>query len=343
MGGQPPVIFANRYLLIRPLGQGGYGDVYLALDQHRNLQVALKLFRQAMPALAYREAQVLTALEGEHVLRVNNADTFVDVPFLDTRVASGGSAEDQLTGNPFGVAAEVAVRWTRHLLVGLGSCHARNLVHCDIKPSNLFLHAPEHALLGDFGVTQLADPAGSVLKFGTPQTMAPEMIRDGRGTKLSDIYSVGVTLYRLLTGTWPFEGATAAETEAQVVAGAYEPLRDVAPHVSRRLADRVTRAMAFEPADRFASAAAMHDALGVHGLSPRAWQRVAPHPGHERCWIEHPDGKTPHQVCVTATGTTYDIDVRRAAGAQTRIVRYCHAARDEGQLRVRLRDTFDHL
>ena len=334
-------VFAGRYLLIRQIGQGGFGDVWLAVDQHRGHQVALKLFRQPIPALAYREAQLLTALEGEHVLRVNNADMFIDTPYLDTRVAALGSAEDQLVTQPFGVPAPVAVRWVRHLLVGLNSCHARRLVHCDIKPSNLFLNTLDLGLIGDFGVTQLMDAQGAVAKAGTPESMAPEMIRDGRGTLLSDVYSCGVTLYRLLTGTWPFRGATSAVTEALVVQGKFVALRIAAPHVSRRLADRVAKAMAYDPADRYPTAGALHDALGAPGLTPRSWQRAAAHQGHDRCWVEQPraQGRTRHQVCVVK-GRDYSIDVRRATGAGGRLTRYCGTAEDERDLVRKLKEVF---
>ncbi|MEK6225269.1 MAG: serine/threonine-protein kinase [Chloroflexota bacterium] len=338
-------VFAGRYALLRQIGLGGFGVVWLAHDQHLNHQVALKLFRQPIPALAYREAQLLTALEGEHVLRVNNADTFIDTPYLDTRIAALGSAEDQLRAHPFGVPPPIAVRWVRHLLIGLKSCHDRRLIHCDIKPSNLFLNSMDLGLVGDFGVTQLMDPTtGMVAKAGTPETMAPEMIRDGRAGLVSDVYSTGVTLYRLLTGAWPFQGATAAATEALVVAGACTPLRNLAPHVSRRLSDRVSRAMAYDPAARYPDAGAFHDALGAPGLVPRSWERIAPHAGHDRCWSEEPRGRgaARHQVCVTK-GTAYDIDVRRTTGAGGRLARYCGIVRDERELVRRLKEVFREL
>lgn len=339
-----PARFANRYELGRLIGWGGFGDVWLAWDHHRNMQVALKLFRQPIPMLAYYEAQLLTALEGDHVLKVNNADTFVDTPYLATAVAAGGTAEDQLPGSPFGFPADVAIRWTRHLLVGLGSCHGRRLAHRDIKPSNLFLSAPDHGLIGDFGVAAVLDAADTVSKAGTPETMAPEMIRDGRGTLSSDVYSVGVTLYRLLTGRWAFQGLSPAETEALVLAGVYAPLRDVAPHISRRLADRVKAAMSPDFAKRPATANEFHDALGAPDLMARAWQRIAPHPGHDRCWQEVRTGAgASHEVCVNVAGTGFAIEVRRATGSRSRVLTYCRTANDERQLLVRLRDTFDHL
>src|SRR5204862_6188047 len=89
----------------------------------------------------------------------------------------------------------------------------------------------------------------------------------------------------------------------QILAGAYLPLADVAPHVSRALASRVAKAMASNPADRYQTAREMHAALGRGKLVRRAWQRVAPHNGHDRCWIERARliGGTPRfQACVVA-------------------------------------------
>lgn len=188
------------------------------------------------------------------------------------------------------------------------------------------------------------DAQNTVAKAGTPQTMAPEMIRDGRGTASSDLYSTGVTLYRLLTGSWPFDAATPAETEALVLTGSHVPLRDAAPHVSRRLADRVAKAMAYDPAARYPSAGALHDALGAPGLTPRAWQRIAPHVGHDRCWTEQPRGRAGalHQVCVIKA-TDYAIDVRRITGAGGRIARSCGTAHDARELVLNLKQVFRDL
>jgi serine/threonine protein kinase len=304
------------------------------------------MFRAGSPVIhAYHEARLLTALEGDHVLRVYNADTHIDVPYIATRIAAEGSAEDKLVANaPLGVRPDVAVTWTRHLLVGLGSCHSFNLVHRDIKPSNIFLDRPDWALLGDFGLAHPQDANGRVPVAGTPATMAPEMFQHGDGTVASDIYSVGVTMYRLLTGAWPFEGPDPPALASAVVARQYVRLRDAAPHVPRRLADRAEKAMAASPGGRYASWREMHEDLGRHGLR-RIWQRRPPHPGHDRCWIEHPSGSgVSYQVCVTVDAQGhFQIETRRATGAGSRVLNYCLSARNESQLAVRLRDVFDHL
>ncbi len=341
-------LFADRYEPRAPLGQGGFGVVWRAFDHNQHMEVALKLFKPGSPVIhAYHEARVLTALEGEHVLRVYNADTdSSDIPYIATRIASAGSAEDALvTSAPFGVRPDVAVMWARHMLVGLGSCHALGLVHRDIKTHNLFLDRPDWAMLGDFGLAYPADVNGRVPRGGTPVTMPPEMIQQGHGTYVSDIYATGVTLYRLLTGAWPFNGATDADIFAAIVQGTYVHLRDAAPHVSRRLADHVERAMAFAEADRYQTWRELHDALGDPNLVRRSWERIAPHLNHLLCWVEQGAGVgTTHQVCVWDAGSgRFDVETRRATGARSRVTAHCGTVANERALRVHLRRTFDHL
>lgn len=319
--------------------------MWRAWDRNQHQEVALKLFAPGAPVIhAYHEARVLTALEGDYVLRVFNADTYADIPYIATKVAREGSTEDRLvTTAPFGVRPDEAVAWGRQLLVGLGSCHALDLIHRDIKPSNIFLERSDWALLGDFGLAHPVDGNGRVPPAGTTVTMAPEMFRLGYGTAVSDIYSVGVSMYRLLTGEWPLDGPDDAEILKAILNRQYVRLRDAAPHVPRRLAERVEKAMAQAEGDRYATARDMHEDLGRHGLG-RIWQRIVPHPGHDRCWEEQRTRRAgaTHRVCVTRDPVgAFAIETRRASGA--RILRYCRSAANEPQLAVRLRDVFDHL
>lgn len=338
-------LFADRYRVKDLLGKGTYGRVWRATDTHQNLDVALKTFgRGTATIVAYSEATVLTALESEHILRVYNADTYQDVPYLATRIAPMGSTEDLLPAHVHGIRPDHAVSWVRQALVGLGSCHERGLVHRDIKPANVFLERQDRALLGDFGLAHRVDSAGQVAAEGTPLTMAPEMWATGTGSRLSDIYSTGVTLYRLLTGTWPIDEAARATFHPRVIAGDYRPIRDIAPHVSRRLTARVHRAMALDPADRYQSWREMHDDLGRRGVVSRLWEKVQAHADHDSCWQQsHQGGGSLHEVCVLPEAAAFSIETRRTTGARTRVVSHCHRDVKRNQLPVRLRGVFDSL
>jgi serine/threonine-protein kinase len=338
--------FANRYEILDQLGEGASADVWKANDTHQNQLVALKLFRPGLSTIhAYGEATVLTALEGPSILRVYNADTFGDIPYIATRIAGMGTAEAFVAVNPLGLPADTVVSWMRQALVGLGACHDRRLVHRDIKPANIFLDTPEFALLGDFGLAYQLDLDGTSPAEGSPHTIAPEMWATGRGSVASDIYSMGVSTYRLLIGKWPFDATTREEISALVQAGDYTRLRDVAPHVSRRLAERVEKAMALDPASRYSTWREMHAELGRSGVVSRVWRQHRPHPGHDRCWVETSRlSGLPHDVCVLPKDARHvDIEVRCASGAKRRVARMCRARVETTRLAVTLRDVFDHF
>jgi eukaryotic-like serine/threonine-protein kinase len=337
-------MFANRYEVFEALGSGGFGVVRRAHDRHLRRDVALKLFVRPDASLwvATREAQILTALEGRHILRVFNADTYQDVPYLTTEIAALGSTADRM--GALGVRPDLAVRWVRQMLIGLGVCHARGLLHRDVKSSNIFLQTDEHALLGDFGVAILTDSSGGADAHGDPCIRAPECYTAGRMTRASDIYSAGLALYTLLAGIEPFARPTGGEIEAAVVGREFAPLRDVAPHVPRVIAMRVERAMAVDPVDRFASAADYHDALGGVRYLDRLFHPVGPHVGHHRCWSGgRAQGRAGVSVCVSQTGRSFEIDVRRDTPARTRMREWCGVVLGEKQLGVRLRQIFDRV
>ena len=337
--------FANRYEIIAKLGEGA-NDVWKAHDTHQQQLVALKTFRPGFSTIhVYGEATILTALEGQHVLRVYNADTFDDIPYIAARIAQMGSTEGFRKSNPLGLPADSVVGWIRQALVGLGACHDRGLLHRDIKPDNIFLDTPEFALLGDFGLAYQLDVDGTAPAEGSPYTIAPEMWSSGRGGVASDIYAMGVTAYRLLTGQWPFDRPSRDELRVLVPTGRYDRVRDVAPHVSRRLADRIEKAMALQPGSRYLTWRHMHEDLGRVGVVGNVWRRTPPHTGHDRCWDQVRSTRASlHEVCVIGTGTNrLDVDVRHAGGAGRRIRGMCRTGVDDRRIAVALRDVFDHL
>lgn len=330
-------IFAERYHLLDVLGSGSNGEVWRATDANRgHMEVALKRFKPGQPSiLAYEEAAALTKLESDHILRVHNADTFEDVPYIATAVAAS-TAERELRASPLGLPPDVVLAWTRHLLIGLGICHDFGLVHRDVKPANVFIDHHGRALLGDFGLAR-ADHGDGVPIAGTPLIRAPELFGAGFATRQSDIWAVGVTMYRLLTGDWPFL------TSRDVVNRDFVRLRDAAPHVPRRFADRIERALRMDPLDRFESAAAMNQQLGAVGLVPRAWTPRDPHLGHEGCWVERADGWTGLDVCLLSDGATFAIEVRRATATRPRVTAWCRSGVRLADVSRTLQETFAQL
>lgn len=333
-------LVAARYELKRHLGTGEFGDVWVAHDRNLGHEVALKLLPADIDSVVvYQEATMLMTLAGEHILQVYNADRYDDVPYIATKVATG-TVEDELTTYPHGLRPDLAVTRTLQALVGLESCHVHGLIHRDVKPANIFLLRPDWAALGDFGAAYQMDQAGQVPPGGDPQVRSPEMMKGGRGDVTSDIYSMGVTLYRLLTGEWPYQHANWSELKRLVTTGDCRDIRDSAPHVSNSLARRVRRAMAVDRHDRYQSAMEMHVDLATVYVG-RLWQPIGPHPGHRACWTEAPVARrTPYALCVVPTGSRFAIETRRATGARSRVATACLDNLRERRIPLELRRIF---
>ena len=244
--GAPGQLFDKRYRLLALIGGGGFGEVWRAFDTHRNYEVALKLIRSRDRGATWHEASLLTALRSEHILEVNNADVAVDVPYLDTALAD---CSLDARCEPHGTEPGQAVDWMRRALRGLDLCHRRGLLHRDVKPQNVFLTSAGVAKLGDFGAAALMDAAGTAAPGGDLRIRAPELLEGGRASISSDVYSAACTLYALVTGQLPFAGITQqADLVDAIVQANYPGVRDLAPHVSQALAEKIRTGMSTEEA-----------------------------------------------------------------------------------------------
>lgn len=333
--------FASRYRCFEELGEGGFGQVWRAQDLWLNKPVALKLFDPALPpGDAFFEAQLLESLRGEHILPVWDVGVEDDVAFLTTEIATAGTADAAM--GSLGVPTNDAVRWVNHVLLGLDVCHGRGIVHRDVKPPNIFLDSPDHVRLGDLGVAALLDEDGRVGIHGDPRIVSPEMIETGSGDVRSDIYSAGVTLYALLAGRYPFDGDDVNVMFAKKLADDYPRLTDVAPHVPQALAQRVARAMARGPDDRYPSARDFREDLAK--VAPTViWRRLDPHQGHVRCWRGIGRGRRAraYLVCVEERDQGgFRIETRRDSGRRRRMRLLCKDVPSEARLPIDLREVF---
>ena len=327
-------MFADRYMIRDPLGVGGSGDVYRVWDRKLGRELALKLLRSGEETLVIREAHVLTGLESRHILRVFNAGIHNDVAFIATDIALMGSAEDQITEG-VGVAPELAVRWVSQALIGLGLCHRRKVLHRDITPANVFLDSQDHARLGDFGVAESMDEDGTAAPAGNQRCRAPEGYGD-RLTAKSDLFSAGVSLWRLLTGHWPFDGSTEAELAASM-RGGNRRLRDTAPHVHRSISCVVESALDPCPEARPPTADEMSDLLRGTKTHPRNWiqQSVT----NDVVEYRSTAGGSPIAVVVTKEGSRFIVETRYVESGRRLFVGCFETTKR--QLAQRLRVVFD--
>lgn len=213
----PGTIVADRYRIVALLGRGGMGEVYRAEDLRLSHVLAIKFLPETLSqdpsALARFHSEVRTARQVSHpnVCRVFDIGDTNGVPFLTMEYIDGedlSSLVRRIGRLPQDKAAEVS----RQICAGLAAAHERGVVHRDLKPSNVMLDGAGKARITDFGLAGIAaDIQGSEVRAGTPAYMAPEQLAGKEVTVKSDIYSLGLVMYEILTGRRVFNALTLPE------------------------------------------------------------------------------------------------------------------------------------
>jgi serine/threonine protein kinase len=258
----------GAYALQRLLGHGGMSRVYLARDVRLGREVAIKVLEAHLadqPGFRerfVREARVAAALDHAHIVPIYDVGEdpllYLVMPYL-----SGGSVQQLVSRAPLPLAE--AVSYTTQVADALGYAHRSGVIHRDVKPANMLIHADGRVMLSDFGLAKIwAGDAPSIPRrhpdAGTPEYMAPEQVRGQSGTR-SDLYALGVVLYLLLTGHLPFTGPSEEAVMAAQVRQTPLALRLLNGQVSAPLEAVVLRALAKNPDDRFQTATEMSEAL----------------------------------------------------------------------------------
>jgi serine/threonine-protein kinase len=253
---------AGRYSLQRELGRGGMGIVYLAHEVALDRPVALKLLPPHLAADAalrerfMREARTAARLSQPNIVSIHTVEQVGNFVFFTMAYVEGetlGAAVRRRGPLP---AAEAA-RIVREVAWALAYAHAQGVVHRDVKPENILLEQGNgRALVTDFGIAQVSAGPGLTGRgevLGTAEFMSPEQASGEAVDERSDIYSLGVVAYFMLTGRLPFEGETVAAILAKHITQAAPPVAGAAPEVPRHLAQAVDRCLAKNPSDRFAN------------------------------------------------------------------------------------------
>ena len=248
----------EAYRIEAPIGEGGMGTVYRALDTKLNRPVAIKFlsneFANADARRRFqREAQLASSLNHPHILTVHDIGEFEGRQYIVTEFVDGGTLKDW-------AKAEKRSWWQIVELLtgvadGLAAAHTAGILHRDIKPGNILVAKNGYAKLADFGLAKLDASVAreetatlTNVVMGTIPYMSPEQASGEALDARSDIFSFGVVLYELLAGKRPFGGATELEVLKTIIHGAAEPLGDGVPEPLRAM---VEKALAKDPAERY--------------------------------------------------------------------------------------------
>jgi hypothetical protein len=274
-----------QYEIVRPIGAGGMGEVYLARDTNLDRNVAVKVLPEEVAdnamhlARLEREAKAIAALSHPNILAVYDFGKGDGVAYVVTELLEGQTLRERLNRGP--MAPRKATELGRQIARGLAAAHDKGIVHRDLKPENLFVTGEGDIRILDFGLatapderpgrdapvdtetrTRLTEP-GSVL--GTVDYMSPEQVRGEPTDNRSDVFSFGLVLYEMITGSRAFHRDTKAETMTAILKEEPPEISSVAADVPRELAAIIRRCLEKHPGERFHSS---HDlAFSLEALS----------------------------------------------------------------------------
>ena len=260
-------LISGRYRIEAVVGTGGMAFVYRALDEQKNQTVAIKVLRPEYESdmefvrRFSREAEAAAKMSHENIVNLLDVGIEGDMRYIVMEFVDGMTLKEMIR-TAGSIHADVALRMTMRILAAVDHAHRNGIVHRDIKPQNILVDQEGQVKVADFGIarhkasqnTQL-DPNGSAL--GSVHYLSPEQARGEVADEQSDLYSVGVCMYEMLTGTVPFDGDTTVAVALKHVSEEPASMRTHEPKISRALDEVVMRALCKDKERRYQSAAEM--------------------------------------------------------------------------------------
>jgi serine/threonine protein kinase len=268
----------SQYRLMEKLGEGGMGVVYKGVDTLLDRVVAIKLVsseRAASEELLQRfksEAKVQATLSHPNIATLYSYLVWEGQAVMVMEFIEGETLQ-QMIARRGPIPADVAIPLFKQALLGVGAAHRRGIVHRDIKPANIMVNGEGLIKVMDFGIAKVLGSAGTTrtnLQMGTVWYMAPEQVLNRPVDARTDIYSLGVTLYELLSGLVPFRADSEYEVLSSHVQREPELPTQHYPHIPKPCVTAVMRALAKDPAERYASTEDFSAALDQYDCDPAA-------------------------------------------------------------------------
>ena len=253
----------NRYKLLAQVAAGGMALVYKAQDTMLNRIVAVKILRESFaedPAFQkrfVREAQSAANLSHPNIVTVYDFGRDGERQYIVMEYVEGRDLKSVIRGEgPFPVAR--ALNIAAQICAGVGAAHRLGVVHCDVKPQNVILTSEGQVKVTDFGIARAFSAAAPVgyteSVWGTPHYFSPEQAEGSQPTPASDVYSIGVILFEMLTGRLPFEGDNQQQLALAHLRDAPPPVTQFNPHIPLQIEQIVRQTLAKEPAQRYRTA-----------------------------------------------------------------------------------------
>src|SRR3972149_2902417 len=251
----------GRYQIVELLGRGGMAEVYKAYQKSLDRYVAIKLMHAFLSEdkdffdRFNREAKNVATLSHANIIQIHDFDHEGETYYMVMEFVDGGTLKDRLEQLTQGqrLPLDEAVRITQDVGSALAYSHKRGMIHRDVKPANVMIDSTGHVKLTDYGIAKILSGAkftasGSIL--GTPAYMAPEQGLGQPGDARSDIYSLGVILYRLVTGSLPYDADTPIAIILKHVNEDLPLPRVINPELPKGIENVIVKALAKDPAQR---------------------------------------------------------------------------------------------
>lgn len=248
----------KRYTILERIGGGGMADVYRAHDKLLDRSVAVKVLRsqfandEEFVTRFRREAQAAARLSHHNIVNMYDVGKDEEVHYIVMEYISGETLKERILREPLPI--EMAVRIAADIAEALEHAHQNNLVHCDIKPHNILMTRAGRIKVTDFGIARAVSSATmhhTATIIGSVHYFSPEQAKGAAVGAKSDIYSLGVVLYEMLTGTVPFNGETPISIALKHLQEEPRPIRELKPEVPPLLEAIVLKAMAKDVANRY--------------------------------------------------------------------------------------------
>lgn len=262
---KPGYKLGSRYQIIRPLGEGGMANVYLARDLVLDREVSVKLLRLDLrddpqtKRRFQREAMAATRLNDPHIVGIYDVGEDHGMQFMVMQYVKGTDLKQYISKH-FPIPLAQVVDIMEQVLSAVEAAHEHGIIHRDLKPQNILIDENKNVKITDFGIATASSEntlTQTNTVMGSVHYLSPEQARGSVATKRSDIYSLGIILFELLTGKVPFEGENAVSIAIKHFRAQIPSVRSINPEIPQALENVVIKATAKDPQQRYESAAEM--------------------------------------------------------------------------------------